>query len=369
MGEKVGFTNRVFEKLCFPENTIFIVFSAKHSFSKTKTVCWKNRKFMKNSGLFLNMANGDFWVWFFWGFNFKKVCFWCVWHCFKSVKNACFFPSFLGFSGVAYYCSSGFGRCRCYCVSCVCFSLFVLLLFLFCLLCYWFCGCFVFCFVFLFCFFCFCFFFFVFLFCFFWGFKGQVRWPKGPPHLALNPPYCLVFVFCLLFFCFFVWLFFVSVFLGGFKGQVRWPKGPPHLALNPPYLFFCFLFFLFFLLPCLYLLLIGKHSFPPKKGNFCLFICVFLCFSLALFWASPFFPFLFICPSLVSFFLPSFLVFHLSFRFFLFLFVWFALGSRCCFSFSACCLLLFWIIMFDLCLLCILFSSSCCFWFCCFHIL
>ena len=39
MGEKVGFTNCVFEKLCFPENTIFILFSAKHSFSKAKTVC------------------------------------------------------------------------------------------------------------------------------------------------------------------------------------------------------------------------------------------------------------------------------------------------------------------------------------------
>ena len=36
MGEKVGFTNCVFEKLCFPENTILIVLSAKHSFSKTK---------------------------------------------------------------------------------------------------------------------------------------------------------------------------------------------------------------------------------------------------------------------------------------------------------------------------------------------
>ena len=44
IGEKVGFTNCVFEKLCFPENTIFIVFSAKHSFSKTKTVCWKKQK-------------------------------------------------------------------------------------------------------------------------------------------------------------------------------------------------------------------------------------------------------------------------------------------------------------------------------------
>ena len=41
MVEKVGFTNCVFEKLCFPENTIFIVFSGKHRFSKTKTVCEK----------------------------------------------------------------------------------------------------------------------------------------------------------------------------------------------------------------------------------------------------------------------------------------------------------------------------------------
>ena len=39
MVEKVGFTNCVFEKLCFPENTILIVFSAKHRFSKTKTAC------------------------------------------------------------------------------------------------------------------------------------------------------------------------------------------------------------------------------------------------------------------------------------------------------------------------------------------
>ena len=65
MGEKVGFTNCVFEKLCFTENTIFIVFSAKHSFSKAKMVCWKNRKFMKNSGLFLNMAKCFFWGLFF----------------------------------------------------------------------------------------------------------------------------------------------------------------------------------------------------------------------------------------------------------------------------------------------------------------
>ena len=49
---------------------------------------------------------------------------------------------------------------------------------------------------------------------------------------------CLVF-FCF-FFCFFFFRFlFVFLFLGGFKGQVRWPKGPPHLALHPPY-FICF---------------------------------------------------------------------------------------------------------------------------------
>ena len=68
-------------------------------------------------------------------------------------------------------------------------------------------------------------------------FKGQVRWPKGPPHLALNPPYLFSFVFGLFVFC---WLLFFSFvfafgFLEGFKGQVRWPKGAPHLALNPPY--------------------------------------------------------------------------------------------------------------------------------------
>ena len=57
--------------------------------------------------------------------------------------------------------------------------------------------------------------------------------------------FCLFVIFCL--------FFFGGFFFGGFKGQVRWPKGPPHLALNPPYFFFCFcflffvLFFLFFL--------------------------------------------------------------------------------------------------------------------------
>ena len=93
------------------------------------------------------------------------------------------------------------------------------------------------------CFFC-CF---VFWFCFFGGFKGQVRWPKGPPHLALNPPYFICFCFvCLFVFC--VFLFYL-------------------------FLFFCCYFFCFFLLfwVSLSLLLLEKTVFPPKKGIFVYF--------------------------------------------------------------------------------------------------
>ena len=67
----------------------------------------------------------------------------------------------------------------------------------------------------------------------------RVRW--GGPKGHLTWPKTLLFSVFVLFFLFF----------GGFKGQVRWPEGPPHLALNPPYFFFvlfcfCFLFFLSF---------------------------------------------------------------------------------------------------------------------------
>ena len=68
-------------------------------------------------------------------------------------------------------------------------------------------------------------------------------------------------IFCVLFvLASFFWFVFlgvlVLVFLGRFKGQVRWPKGPPHFALNPPslilfclfLLFFCFLFVFFLFL-------------------------------------------------------------------------------------------------------------------------
>ena len=48
----------------------------------------------------------------------------------------------------------------------------------------------------------------------------------------------VVLVLFLFFLILFFFVFFVFVFFfGGFKGQVRWPKGPPHLALNPPSFF------------------------------------------------------------------------------------------------------------------------------------
>ena len=61
---------------------------------------------------------------------------------------------------------------------------------------------------------------------------------------------CVAFVF-ILFFLVFLLLLLCFCFFGGLKGQVKWPKGPPHLALKPPCFFvffvfvflFCFLFF------------------------------------------------------------------------------------------------------------------------------
>ena len=98
-----------------------------------------------------------------------------------------------------------------------------------------------------------------------------MRWPEGPPHLALNPPY-LLFCFCfVLFFCF---------FLEGLRvrsGEVA--RRATSLGPKPSlFVFFvCFLFlFSFFLLPFLSLFLIEKKPvFPPKKG---IFLVYFQCF-------------------------------------------------------------------------------------------
>ena len=68
--------------------------------------------------------------------------------------------------------------------------------------------------------------------------------------------------FFVLFFCFVFFVFLLFCFFQGFKGQVRWPKGPPHLALNPPLFSFC-VFFVFLCFCFLFFLKIGKNLFPP----------------------------------------------------------------------------------------------------------
>ena len=146
-----------------------------------------------------------------------------------------------------------------------------------------------------------------------------MRWPEGPPHLALNPPYiclfvylfiCFCFVFVLFCFCFvFVFFVFVLVFFGGFKGQVRWPEGPPHLALNPPYFSGVYLFWFscFCLVSFPFFALIEKHGFP-LKGHF-LFIFECLPFFLhSLFLHPPFSLLLSLSLSLYFYFLSSFLL-------------------------------------------------------------
>ena len=99
---------------------------------------------------------------------------------------------------------------------------------------------------------------------------------------------------------------------------MRWPKGPPHLALNPTY---------FFLFPFLSLPLIisnRKTLFSPlKRAFFCLFSSVSLCFSLAFFWPPPFSFSVSrsLSLSLVLLFLPSCLSCLLSFGSLFYLFL------------------------------------------------
>ena len=142
-----------------------------------------------------------------------------------------------------------------------------------------------------------------------------MRWPEGPPHLALNPPS----FFFLFFGCFFCFCFFWRV-----KGQVRWPKGPPYLALNPPYLFlllFCFVFCFFVLF---FGCLIQKTLFFPRKGHFLFSVFLFLslaffglplfCVSLSL---SLFFLLLFLSSCLSGFFAVFWFLVLVSFFIFL----------------------------------------------------
>ena len=98
---------------------------------------------------------------------------------------------------------------------------------------------------------------------------------------------------------------------------MRWPKGPPHLALNPPYLLlFCFFWFVF--VPFLSLLCTAKKPcFPPRKGHFWfIFECLPL-FLLTFFWPPPLSMFLSLSVSSSCPFFLSFLSFFFAFFCFL----------------------------------------------------
>ena len=130
--------------------------------------------------------------------------------------------------------------------------------------------------------------------------------------LFLFPFQCFV-SFC---FCFLFVFWFCFCFL--FGGKVRWPEGPPHLALNPPFFFLVLFAFCFEK---------EKPDSPPKKGHVCLFFCVSLCFAFVFY--TP--PFLSLSHSLLSLFFSSFLLCFFLLSFFVLSLCFFALFL--CFSF------------------------------------
>ena len=102
MGEKLGFANCVVEKLCSSEKPILWCFQQNTAVAIRKLYVEKNRKCMKNRGLFLNMAK-----WCFGGLFFEGLM--VLWFVFcvsgivaKVLKMLVFFPSLLGFCVVAY---------------------------------------------------------------------------------------------------------------------------------------------------------------------------------------------------------------------------------------------------------------------------
>ena len=138
-------------------------------------------------------------------------------------------------------------------------------------------------------------------------------------------------LFFSIFVCFFVSLSFsvfgcFFCFLGGFKGEVRWPEGPPHLALNPPY---CFLFFFAFPFFAFNRENLFSHL---EKGIFLFILECLALFLLSLFLASPFFSFSLSVSLSLSLSL-LFFYFCLSFFFVVFLFLLsFLLSSGSLFS-------------------------------------
>ena len=78
------------------------------------------------------------------------------------------------------------------------------------------------------------------------------------------------------------------------------------LGPKPSLFIYFFVFFGLLLFLSFLCFVIQKNCFPPRKGHFCLFLSVSLCFSLA-FLGLPLFQFLFLCLSLFFFsvFFPS----------------------------------------------------------------
>ena len=187
----------------------------------------KTENLWKIVGCFWTWQNGVFWVCFF----EVLVLLWFVFGVFGIVPGVlkmlvCFSQFFGLLWGGLFLLILGLEGLGVFVFLVFVFFVLLLFLFCFCFVCFvfvllldWFWCWFLFCF-------CFCFFVCSFVFCscifYFLLFNGQVRWSKGPPHLALNPPY---------FFCFwFLLFFFVLLFLeglrvrwGGPKGHLTWP--------------------------------------------------------------------------------------------------------------------------------------------------
>ena len=122
-----------------------------------------------------------------------------------------------------------------------------------------------------------------------------------------------IFICCNFFISFFFVFCFVYSFFGGrrFKGQVRWPKGPSHLATNP-LLFFWVSFVLFSFWFVSFVVFRKNLCFLWKKG-ISFFFSVSFGFSLVCF-SLPRFHSLFLCLSLSLLFFSSILIFlHICF--------------------------------------------------------
>ena len=114
---KGGFTICDTQKLCSAENTIFIVFSAKHSFAEIKDCKLRNRNLPKIGGCLPTCKKALFFFFFLGGFVFflcvfvrlfvkrpKKAIFLQFWRLFSILFPKGFFKSFFSSYSVFYPC-------------------------------------------------------------------------------------------------------------------------------------------------------------------------------------------------------------------------------------------------------------------------